>query len=414
MEKGRVFFAAFLVFVLICFSFLSAGELEPGGPPSGTMKTLDEVEPRVAISTTPCVISEPGSYYLTDDMSPMVGGGIKIDCNNVTVDMMGYKMTLGIHMIGVEYTGFLIEGASNIEIRNGTIKGFNGSGIFADSNSSEIRLIGLRVLSNDKHGIYLSGDNNLIRDCLVKDNGQSSEINVNGIKSGAGTTVTDNTVVGNGNSATCSYVYGMVLDKSCLVTGNNVLHNGDSSNSYVQGIYAERGSTIKGNTVNYNGCECNSNTYVYGVKTFTDCSVIDNTVSHNGESADVVRIYGIYVAGNGTISGNTVCRNGYSADAIIEGIYAGSGCVVSDNSSSFNGYYATSIRVYGYFISGGCVVKGNTAYTNGYNCGGDVYGIYLMEGCFVNDNLASKNNTTNGGINMNNPGNCTFGTNHAP
>jgi len=59
-------------------------------------------------------------------------------------------------------------------------------------------------------------------------------------------------------------------------------------------------------------------------------------------------------------------------------------------------------------------VTGNTACYNGTGASGTVIGIYLSGNNLVDQNTAYDNNTGGGGINMNNLGNCTYGTNHAP
>ena len=82
-----------------------AGDLDPpAGPVAPTMKTLDEVEPRIALNqvNTPgnsgvaFLIPEPGSYYLTED-TPTVTfqGGIDVPTGGVTIDLNGFTLRHG-------------------------------------------------------------------------------------------------------------------------------------------------------------------------------------------------------------------------------------------------------------------------------------------------------------------------------
>ena len=60
-----------LVAVLGLLAVAVAGDLQPPAAPGSTMKTLDEVEPRIPISQDdiPLTINQNGSYYLTEDLT---------------------------------------------------------------------------------------------------------------------------------------------------------------------------------------------------------------------------------------------------------------------------------------------------------------------------------------------------------
>ena len=317
--------AGLLVFSL----FAVGGSLEPSAPPGPTMKTLDEVEPRIPISQAdiPLTISTPGSYYLTEDVNSS-GTAITVTINDVTIDLMGY--TIKGPDAGTNY-GIYMSGRSNVEIRNGTVRDFY-DGILENSTSGQgHRVIRVRSVSNGLHGIFLRGSGNLIKDCTVSDNGISASNTIYGIFAGEGSTVIGNTAYNNGTSVSIGYVNGIYTSLGCTVTGNTAYNNGTSADKVVYGISAGGGSTVTGNTAYNNG--------------------------HYGKSG----VYGIHV----------------------------------DN---------------------GCTVIGNTAFCNGIGSTG-VYGwgIHLAGNNLVDQNTAYNNNITNPNIiNMNNPGNCTFGTNYAP
>ena len=58
------------------------------------MMSLDQIEPRTADSiTTPLTITQPGSYYLTHQLTVSTGNAIDIDTNGVTLDLNGFTIS---------------------------------------------------------------------------------------------------------------------------------------------------------------------------------------------------------------------------------------------------------------------------------------------------------------------------------
>lgn len=138
-----------------------AGDLNPPGAPGSTMKTLDEVEPRIPITASdlPLSITSPGSYYLAETIET-TGGGISILSSDVTVDLMGHAL-LGGSGNAVSST----TGTENIAIRNGSIGGWSGGGIVMNQ-STGVQVDGVLVRDVNTQGIW-TGPASLIRNCTV-------------------------------------------------------------------------------------------------------------------------------------------------------------------------------------------------------------------------------------------------------
>lgn len=270
---------------LVAFSPMAraAGSLEPNAPPGPVMKSLDEVEPRIPIhaSDLPLTITKRGSFYLTQDVNftDTTHHAITVDCNDVTIDLMGYTIT-GPN--STNYSCIYMNGRKNIEVRNGTVRDFY-NGIYEASYSGRgHRVINIRAVSNPNIGIYLVSRGNLVKDCTAVENGY-------GIYASIGSTVTGNTASYNsGNGIYAEY---------STVTGNTAYYNSG------YGIYAYYGSTVTGNTANLNKSS--------GIYASHRCNVIGNECSSNGFGGDGA---GIFAFDNNRIEQNHVTYNDRGID----------------------------------------------------------------------------------------------------
>ena len=144
--------------LLVISSAFAQGPLIPPGAPAPTMKTLQQIEPRTAITNLPYTISQSGSYYLAGNYTSSTTA-ITISADHVTLDLLGHTLT-GPGAAGS--TGILIAGAtnaprSNITIRNGGLRLFNRGIQLTSANNCRIEDI--RVFNSANTGIVLWGEN---------------------------------------------------------------------------------------------------------------------------------------------------------------------------------------------------------------------------------------------------------------
>jgi hypothetical protein len=160
------------------------------------------------ITGLPYPINNPGFYFLAGNLDTS-GNGITVNVDNVTIDLMGF--TISGPGSGTNY-GIHMNGRSNIEIRNGTIRNFGKEGISEEGLGSHHRCLNLRVLDNKGSGISLNGNGHTVKSCTVSNN------SVVGIFPGHLALVHGNIAYYNGG-------HGIYVDRG-LITNNACRDNG--------------------------------------------------------------------------------------------------------------------------------------------------------------------------------------------
>jgi parallel beta-helix repeat protein len=311
--------------LLAASGFLLAGPLNPpSGPVGPTGKTLTEVEPRTAINAanTPgngqglYVISQPGSYYLTGDISVPTGkAGIYIMADPVTVDLNGFSIlgttgsTSGVTTAQTYYY--------NTTVKNGSCAGFPVAGV----DLSNVWGGHVQNVTTNSNGVGVKLLDGLVESCTAvynttgfSSNGHAEFLNCTATHNNAGFASTAQAVF---ERCTSSSNSGRGFDVGVASTVRNCIVEGNS----LQGIVCTDSCMILNNVVSDNGGSNNAGIWVTGVYDTVD----GNEVINNG--------FGIYVGSSG---GTLVVRNhvGSSTQSnfyIVAGNHVGAIASVSSN-----------------------------------------------------------------------------------
>lgn len=204
----------------------SAGPLDPPGAPA---PTLPQVEPRMPIppvgwnGTFPITISQPGSYFLTGNLT--VGGpqgAIVISASGVTLDLDGYRIA---NAGNNSNTGIL--GGASVTVRNGRLTNWS----YGVNLGNHATVQDIEVDTGTGYGISVL-DGSVVKDCQVwgmnfgiatgpntRVTGCTLTQNNVGVQAGDEATIEDNVVMAN--------TYGVFFADSAnvVIARNHVANN---------------------------------------------------------------------------------------------------------------------------------------------------------------------------------------------
>jgi hypothetical protein len=308
-----------------------AGDLNPPGAPAPTMKTLDEVEPRIPVGplTTPgdadsvYKITQSGSYYLTGDvLGADRMSGVEIEASGVTLDLMGYEV-FGLAPSGRSQSGVRVTqaGAINVVIRNGSARAWGDDGVDATLADSCV-LENLVASQNGRSGVR-AGDRATVRAVTAVANGAE------GVRTGASSSVS-------GVVASDNPVAGIVVGGNALVADS--VATGSADGMVAEGVGSRFESCIASNNT--------ANGFVGAdATTFADCTARDNgadgfagerevrmrecTAYRNGDD-------GASVTGNAFVTGSVFNDNGSNGLESVGGGTTVVGCLAERN--TFSGF----------------------------------------------------------------------------
>ena len=243
------------------------------------MKTLVDVEPRVAVQSLPTVgemfvISEPGSYYLTGDIAVSYGVAISVESANVVLDLNGFAL-LGNESCdsAINLSGF------NNTVRNGTIRGWPLASIWG---ANCVGCVVEDILSED------SGSRTREDAISLAQNGRVRRVTVRNNPQGPGIRVL-------GGSVIESCIVDGAWDGFQMLSGGNRMTHCTSRNNNGAGVYSEGLDLIESSVFEFNAFD--------GIQVLGGAVLRGNVLRNNAA--------GFYVLGNNNrIEDNLVLYNG--------------------------------------------------------------------------------------------------------
>jgi len=342
------------------------GTLTPPGSPTPTMKTLQQVEPRIDLATlagdlgVQHKITQPGSYYLSNNLVVSNSQGIAIASSNVSLDLNGFSIT---HAGGQGGRAIFVSG-HNVTIKNGNINEFEDAIYMYGSDSpftaTGSHLENLNISRCTGYGFFVGAKSRIIN------------CNFTEVRGAAALFAAANSSIQNCTTDNSSGGYGFHLLAGAKVRNCTAINSGDDgfnigSNSVVQACTATRNKgdgfdLLAGSSAK----ECNaSDNESAGFELSSDMRIFNCSAIKN-------KLDGFHAGDNSTFQNCTATLNKNDGFNLLNRSSVKK-CTASDNASK------------GFKISATCLLKEVLATKNEFGIFGD------FENCKIEDSIVNDN-----------------------
>ena len=343
----------------------------------------------ISSNATVSRINEPGYWPIGGSIvaDPTVANDtiVTISASNVIFDVKEYMLSQLSTNNMTNLTGvFVVPNVSNITIKNGTINGLTGVGIYVSDGCSQIYLENLLISNCDEGGILLAGSTTgtgisqiVITNCLVNECTPADTSDAYGIRMIATTNaIIQDCIINDNQSLLGTAGYGISLESCSICELSNCKSYNNGGASFGAGI----------NIYHSNGCS------------LLDCSVANNLVTSLSSTTTACGFYA--TLSNLLLFSNCLSNHNLNAAGNTMGFYS------FDNSNISYQHCFAAANVGGFFAAGLCsssdtiigvldnIFNINTALLST----GSGYGILLnsTQNSSVNNNTISYNSGTQG------------------
>ena len=347
-------------------SLLAQGPLTPPGAPAPTMKTLDQVEPRIDVQNAPSsavttsnanyhyIINQPGSYYLSANIGVTKTHGIQINAAGVTLDLNGFEIarSSGTGGNGIE----IVASAPRASVHNGSIRSFAYGirSLFLITSPRGSLFRDITVSNCTTYGIY-AGEGAVLEGCRAVGNSGTASLHGD-----PGSTFINCTAVSNSATSAIDAGAGSTLSNCTAYfnSGTAGIKTGDGSSlsNCAANLNTVQRAIHAGNGCSLTNCSASNNTGIYGIASGTGCALLNCSAYSNIGNAG--NPGGIQVGNHSTAVQCTSSFNTNTGSQAAAGFYLFSFTTIRNSSACEN-------QGNGIELFGDSVVEGNVVEANG-------------------------------------------------